>query len=163
MMFCPYHCPGEAAARVPEAASVFQSRTVAVSHPVRTTWAQRPLSELTDHIGEAFHESLRLELPRLSAQIAGLQRPCDEHCRVTAAIGQELRRFEAEVLARVTAEQDELFPVVVGRNLGSQGEHPLAQGVGRDQNVAKGGILRKLNRRRPAASGHRSRITTLLV
>jgi regulator of cell morphogenesis and NO signaling len=112
MTFCPYHYPGEAAAQVPEAVSMLQPSSVASREPVRTTWADRPLSELTGHIGEAFHEPLLLELPRLRALIASLKRSCDEHCRVPTVVGQELRRFEAGLLARVTAEQDELFPLV---------------------------------------------------
>ena len=112
MTFCPYHYAGEMAAQVPEAVRVFQQLKVAVRRPARMTWADRPLSELADHIGEAFHQPLLLELPRLRALIASFQRSCDEHCRVPTVVGQELRRFEVGLLARVTAEQDELFPLV---------------------------------------------------
>ena len=41
--------------------------------PARVTWADRPLSELTDHIAETFHQPLLLELPRLRALITRLQ------------------------------------------------------------------------------------------
>ena len=61
---------------------MFQPLKVAVRRPARMTWADRPLSELTDHIGEAFHQPLLLELPRLRALIASFQGPCDEHCRM---------------------------------------------------------------------------------
>ena len=67
------------------------------------TWADRPLSELTDHIVEAFHQPLRLELPRLRALIARLQSHGDAHRRVLTVVGQEISRFEAGFVARVTA------------------------------------------------------------
>jgi len=80
--------------------------------PARVTWADRPLSELTEHIAEAFHQPLRLELPRLRALIARLQCHADPHRGVLAVVGQELNRFEAGLLARLTAEESELFPLI---------------------------------------------------
>jgi regulator of cell morphogenesis and NO signaling len=76
------------------------------------TWADRPLSELTDHIVEAFHQPLLLELPRLRALITGLQRHGDAHRRVLTVIAHEMCRFAAGLLARVTAEEAELFPLI---------------------------------------------------
>jgi regulator of cell morphogenesis and NO signaling len=80
--------------------------------PARVTWADRPLSELTDHIVEAFHQPFLLELPRLRALVTRLQAHGDAHRRVLTVVGQELRRFEAALLARVKAEEDELFPLI---------------------------------------------------
>ena len=72
----------------------------------------RPLSDLTDHIVEAFHQPLLLEFPRLRALITRLQDHGDAHHRVLTVVGQELCRFEAGVLPRVTAEADDLFPLI---------------------------------------------------
>lgn len=80
--------------------------------PARVTWADRPLSELTDHIAETFHQPLLLEVPRLRALITRLRNHGAAHCRVLTVVGYELRRFEAALLARVTAEKDELFPLI---------------------------------------------------
>jgi regulator of cell morphogenesis and NO signaling len=80
--------------------------------PARVTWADRPLPELTDHIVEAFHQPLLLELPRLLALVIRLQGHGDAHRRVLTVVGQELRRFEAALLAWVKAEEDELFPMI---------------------------------------------------
>ena len=80
--------------------------------PARVTWADRPLSELTDHIVEAFHGPLLLELPRLRGLIARLQGHGDAHRLLLTVVVQELRRFEAGLLARVKAEEDELFPLI---------------------------------------------------
>jgi regulator of cell morphogenesis and NO signaling len=95
----------------------YETLTVELEHairqaPARVTWAERPLSELTDHIVEAFHQPLLLELPRLHALIAKLQDHGDAHRRVLTVVGQELSRFEAGLLARVTAEAGELFPLI---------------------------------------------------
>ena len=80
--------------------------------PARMTWADRPLSEVTDHIVEAFHQPFQLELRRLRALITKLQDHGDAHRRVLTVVGQELCRFEAGFLARVTAEAYELFPLI---------------------------------------------------
>jgi regulator of cell morphogenesis and NO signaling len=95
----------------------YEILTVELEHairqaPARVTWADRPLSELTDHIVEAFHQPLLLELPRLRALITRLQDHGDAHRRVLAVVGQELCRFEAGLIARVTSEADELFPLI---------------------------------------------------
>ena len=79
----------------------------AIRHaPARVRWADRPLSELTNHIVEAFHQPLLLELPRLRALITRLQGHGDAHRPVLTVVGQELRRFEARLLGWVTAEED---------------------------------------------------------
>ena len=80
--------------------------------PARVTWVDRPLSELTDHIVEAFHQPFLLELPRLRALVTRLQAHGDAHHRVLTVVGRELRRFEAALLAQVKAEEDELFPLI---------------------------------------------------
>ena len=80
--------------------------------PVRVTWADRPLSELADHIAETFHGPLLLELPRLRGLIARLQGHGDAHRLLLTVVVQELRRFEAGLLARVTAEKEGLFPLI---------------------------------------------------
>ena len=95
----------------------YEILTVELGHairqaPARVTWADRPLSELTDHIVEAFHQPLLVELPRLRALITRLQDHGDVHRRVLTSVGQELCRFETAFLARVTAEAGELFPLI---------------------------------------------------
>ena len=80
--------------------------------PARVTWADRPLSEVTEHIVDAFHQPFLLELPRLRALITRLQGHGGAHHRVLTVVGHELQRFEAALLARVTAEKDELFPLI---------------------------------------------------
>ena len=142
MTFFPYTTVGEVAAQFPATVRVFQQRkvefccgghqtlaqvcrdigtpyealTVELEHaireaPARVTWADRPLSDLTDHIVEAFHQPLLLELPRLLALITRLQGH-GAHSRMLTVVAQELCRFEAGLLARVTAEADELFPLI---------------------------------------------------
>ncbi len=142
MRFFPNSTVGEVAARFPATVRVFQRRKVdfccggtqtlaqlchdtgtsyelltveledAVRQaPARVTWADRPLSELTDHIAETFHQPLRLELPRLRALITRLESH-GAHRHVLTVVGQEIGRFETGFLARVTAEESELFPLI---------------------------------------------------
>ena len=102
--------------------------------PARVTWAERPLSELTDHIGETFHQPLLLELPRLRALIARLRGHGDAHRRVLTVVGQELRRFEAKLFTWVMAEEGELFPLIdrLEANGPCDGEPPRLAALRRD-------------------------------
>jgi regulator of cell morphogenesis and NO signaling len=100
-----------------DAGTAYETLTAELEHaihdaPARVTWADRPLSELTAHIAEGFHEPLLQELPRLRALITRLQGHGDAHRRLLTVVGQELHRFEAGLLARVTAEEAELFPLI---------------------------------------------------
>ena len=64
------HPVDEAAPQPLAAAGFFQARKVVNpigQAPARVAWAERRLSELTDHIAEAFHQPLLKELPRLRA------------------------------------------------------------------------------------------------
>ncbi len=80
--------------------------------PARVTWADRPLAELTHHIEEAIHQPLLQELPHLRSLITRLRGHSGAQLRVLTVLGQELSRFEAGLLARVTSEKDGLFPLV---------------------------------------------------
>ena len=95
----------------------YEILTVELEHairqaPARVTWADRPLSELTDHIAETFHQPLLLELPRLRALITRLQGHGDAHRHLLTVRRAGAARFEAGFLARVTAEASELFPLI---------------------------------------------------
>jgi regulator of cell morphogenesis and NO signaling len=95
----------------------YETLTAELEHAIRTapsrvTWADRPLSELTSHIANTFHEPLLQELPRLRALVARLQGHGDAHRLLLTVVVQELRRFEAGLLARVAAEKDGLFPLI---------------------------------------------------
>ena len=152
MRFFPNSTVGEVAARFPATVRVFQRRKVdfccggtqtlaqlchdtgtsyelltveledAVRQaPARVTWADRPLSELTDHIAETFHQPLRLELPRLRALITRLESH-GAHRHVLTVVGREIGRFETGFLARVTAEESELFPLIARLETDGPGE-----------------------------------------
>ena len=79
----------------------------------RTTWAERPIAELLEHLIESFHEPLRRELPRLTDLATRLQGHGDDHRRVLAVVHYELIRFAAELTAQMDLEESELFPLLV--------------------------------------------------
>ena len=92
----------------------------------RITWADRSLSDLVAHLVEAFHEPLRGELPRLRDLAVRLQGHGDSHRRVLAVVRYELDRFSAELIAQMTAEERELFPLVLRLDRGEPMEGDAA-------------------------------------
>jgi regulator of cell morphogenesis and NO signaling len=80
--------------------------------PPRLTWADRPLSELTAHIVDAFHDPLRQELPRLRQLVAKLERHGESNGRLLTALHRVLLRFESLLLARMAVEEASVFPLI---------------------------------------------------
>jgi regulator of cell morphogenesis and NO signaling len=85
---------------------------LAAPAPPRQNWSARPLSDLTAHIIEAFHEPLRQELPRLRRMAVKVQRHTDSYRHVLAVVLCELERFSAELVPHMASEERELFPLV---------------------------------------------------
>ena len=95
--------------------------------PPRLTWADRPLSELTAHIVEAFHDPLRHELPRLRQLISKLQVHGDSHGQLLSAIHRVIDRFECLLLERMAVEEQVVFPLIAALDTGVPGpEHQLS-------------------------------------
>jgi regulator of cell morphogenesis and NO signaling len=80
--------------------------------PPRLTWADRPLSELTAHIVEAFHDPLREELPRLRQLVVKLHAHGDSHGPLLSALHREISRVESGLLAQMRVEEESLFPAI---------------------------------------------------
>ena len=71
----------------------------------------RPLTELTDHLIEAFHEPVRQELPRLLRTASTL--PCpSEAARAGAAIRERLTDLDSALRPHMVTEERELFPLL---------------------------------------------------
>lgn len=75
-------------------------------------WAARPLSDLTEHIGETFHGPFRQELPRLVQMATRLQGHGDSHRRALGVVHYELVRLHGELDAQMSVEDRELFPLL---------------------------------------------------
>ena len=86
--------------------------------PPRLTWADRPFSELTAHIVEAFHDPLRQELPRLRQMVVKLHAHADSHGRLLAALHREISRIESLLLARMRVEEECVFPAIAALDQG---------------------------------------------
>jgi len=80
--------------------------------PPRLTWADRPLSELTAHIVEAFHDPLREELPRLRQLVVKLHAHGDSHGPLLSALHREIGRVESLLLVQMRVEEETLFPAI---------------------------------------------------
>jgi regulator of cell morphogenesis and NO signaling len=93
-------------------AEVAAALTRAMTKPSRADWSTRPLSELTAHLVEAFHEPLRQELPRLIQLATRLQGHGSSHRRALAVVLSELTRFTGELEAHMAAEERDLFPLI---------------------------------------------------
>lgn len=93
-------------------AEVAAALTRAMTKPSRTGWSTRPLTELTAHIIEAFHEPLRQELPRLIRLATRLQGHGNSHRRALAVALSELSRLASELEAHMAAEERDLFPLI---------------------------------------------------
>ena len=89
--------------------------------PPRLTWADRPLSELTAHIVEAFHDPLRHELPRLRQLVLKLQAHGDSHGQLPSAIHRVINRFESLLLERMAVEEQAVFPLIAALETGCPG------------------------------------------
>jgi regulator of cell morphogenesis and NO signaling len=89
--------------------------------PPRLTWADRPLSELTAHIVEAFHDPLRHELPRLRQLISKLQVHGDSHGQLLTALHRVISRFESLLLERMAIEEGAVFPLIASLETGCPG------------------------------------------
>ena len=90
----------------------------------RADWNTRPLSDLTAHIVEAFHEPLRQELPLLRAMAAKVQRHTDPDKHVLAVVLYELERFSADLELHLATTERKLFPLI--------GRLESGEGPGRD-------------------------------
>jgi regulator of cell morphogenesis and NO signaling len=85
---------------------------VAAATPPLADWTTRPLSELTGHIVEAFHEPCRQELPRLREMAVKVQRHTDSYAHILAVVRYKLDRFTADLDSHMSTAEDELFPLI---------------------------------------------------
>lgn len=88
----------------------------------RHDWNSRPLSDLTAHLVEAFHEPLRQEVPRLHSAAIKVQRHTDPYKYVLAVVLSELERFRTDLEAHITTTEREIFPLIVRIEQQSGGE-----------------------------------------
>ena len=95
--------------------------------PARHDWSARPLSDLTAHIVESFHEPLRQELPRLRRLAVKVQRHTDPYRHVLAVVLNELERFTAELVPHMASEELEFFPLVCRMETGQPHEGDAAR------------------------------------
>ena len=81
--------------------------------PERITWDKRPLSELTAHIVESFHDPLSVELPRLLAMARRVE---ERHGATTqpnaGTIAAALETFIADITPHTRLEETEIFPLI---------------------------------------------------
>jgi regulator of cell morphogenesis and NO signaling len=81
--------------------------------PERVTWSARPLSELTAHIVESFHDPLSVELPRLLAMARRVEERHGATSQPNAgAIAAALETFIAEITPHTRLEETEVFPLI---------------------------------------------------
>jgi regulator of cell morphogenesis and NO signaling len=80
--------------------------------PVRLGWDARPLTELTAHIIESFHDTLSVELPRLVAMARRVEERHGADQPNAAAIATALQRFAKNVRAHIAQEESETFPLI---------------------------------------------------
>ncbi len=78
----------------------------------RHDWSERPISELTTHIVESFHDPLRRELPRLHTMARRLEGHFEWVSRRVVEIRDELARFRSETELHIDEEEHLLFPLV---------------------------------------------------
>jgi regulator of cell morphogenesis and NO signaling len=88
------------------------SAAVSGSPRPRDDWPTRPLSDLTAHLVETFHEPLRHELPDLRRMARRVQRHRDSYRIVLAVLLRELERFSEGIESHIAREERELFPII---------------------------------------------------
>jgi regulator of cell morphogenesis and NO signaling len=89
------------------------ARAAAAPAPLpRPDWTTRPLSELTAHIVESFHQPLRQELPRLQRMAVKVQRHRDPYKHVLAVVLHELERFAADLEPHMATAEQDFFPLI---------------------------------------------------
>jgi regulator of cell morphogenesis and NO signaling len=77
-----------------------------------TVWLSRPVTELTDHLVEAFHDPLRAELPGMQQLVVRLDSEAGDHRRALEVIAREFSAFTTEVLECIEREERELFVLI---------------------------------------------------
>ena len=83
------------------------------SAPPRVTWEARPLSELTAHIVESFHDPLSVEMPRLLAMARRVEERHGAGAQRNApAIVAALEKFIAAMTPHTRQEETEVFPLI---------------------------------------------------
>lgn len=85
-------------------------------------WSDRPLTELTAHLADVFHDTLRDELPRITDLASRAQGHGHSHRRALVVVLHELTRWADELEASMLLEERELFPLVARLETGSGAE-----------------------------------------
>jgi regulator of cell morphogenesis and NO signaling len=75
-------------------------------------WSTRPLSELTTHLIEGFHEPLRQDVPRLRQMAVRLQAHRDSSRHALSVVLYELEKFQADLEPHMSCEEEQLFPLI---------------------------------------------------
>jgi regulator of cell morphogenesis and NO signaling len=75
-------------------------------------WNREPLSALIDHIITTYHDSLRIELPRLEAMAAKVTRVHGARAPYLARVEAVLTELSADLLVHMRKEEAVLFPAI---------------------------------------------------
>jgi regulator of cell morphogenesis and NO signaling len=125
------------------------SSAIAARPPRKQDWTARPLSELTAHIIEAFHEPLRQELPRLVDMAVAVQAHADGAGPVLEGVLEQLLHFSEHLRSQMDHEEGVLFPLVERLERGDAGrddcfQFPRLRAGSEFQHVRAGQMLRML-------------------
>jgi regulator of cell morphogenesis and NO signaling len=105
-----------------EVAAALTNAVAAPAPLPRQDWTTRPLSDLTTHIVEAFHEPMRQELPRLHRMAVKVQRHRDPYKHVLAVVLYELELFTTDLGSHIAKTERELFPLIGRIEAGTRDE-----------------------------------------
>lgn len=113
-----------------------------ISGPAPSTWDERPLNELIEHIVARYHRPLDSQLPSLEElvrRVAAVHGPGDP--RRFAALVDTFEALRSDLEPHMVKEESVLFPWLLGDNPGGAGE-PIR--VMLDEHDAVAGLLRRL-------------------
>jgi regulator of cell morphogenesis and NO signaling len=89
------------------------------------SWAEASLRALVEHIQARYHDTLRLELPRLEAMLDKVVNRHGEHLpEVLLPLQQTFKRLQKELLGHMAQEDRVLFPFIIALEAG--GELPVS-------------------------------------
>lgn len=78
----------------------------------KSVWAEKPLSEIVDHIVNFYHDRLRLMLPELVLLAQKVERVHKEHKFVPVGLALKLEEIHSELLNHMQKEEKILFPMI---------------------------------------------------
>jgi regulator of cell morphogenesis and NO signaling len=94
-------------------------RTATAPDTAERNWSDAPLTALVRHIQERYHAPLREELPRLDAMLAKVvSKHGNTMPDVLPPLQQTFRALQQELIAHVSKEDGDLFPVIEALDTG---------------------------------------------